>query len=499
MASLLRELVEPGAVRGASNVRRTRRPESLPGLRGQGLQSVGRVADGELSPGTTAPLPPSGDSSTRDTRIVADTLSNSVVIRDRADRMADYAELVAALDVEPEMIEIEATIIDLNTDRLRELGVNWRVQGDEAEGLFRRGSAADEDLVPGGDIARRGQGGVVSLVLGDSTRFLARIRALEAQGAARVVSKPHVMTLSNVEALLDTTSTFFVRVEGEEEVDLFDVSVGTTLRVTPHVFDDDGDGTRIRLRVNIEDGSTTDRLVDRIPVIERSTINTQALINEDESLLIGGLVREINAEGVSKVPVLGSIPGLGVLFRNTAQTSSRLERMFLITPRVNLRPARGLRYDVPVAAGREGDIIRSAPTRIEPALAGVASRDAARPLTQPLPSPLNRGNVHLVPPGQALVEELPPAPEPARERSLRERLGLERPDGARDRPPAIRAEEPIVPNEWIEVSPPAPAGGRWQEVRTAAPAARPVETAADVARPPSGRGAGDDGWQEIGR
>jgi len=496
VASLLRELIEPGAVRGGTTRSAHRRDEgSLDGLRGEGLQAIDRSADA-IAPATTAALPGAPDAgSTRDTRIVADTLSNSVVVRDRADRMDDYESLIASLDVEPEMIEIEATIIDLNTDRLRDLGIDWRLQGDDVDVAFGGGTGGVEGLVQGGDASPTSRGGAVSLVLGDSTRFLSRIRALEEQGAARVVSKPHVMTLSNVEALLDTTSTFFVRVEGQEEVDLFDVSVGTTLRVTPHVFES-VTGTRIKLRVSIEDGSTTDRSVDRIPVIERSTITTQALVDEDESLLIGGLVREIDSNSVSKVPVLGSLPIVGGLFRNTSQGSSRTERMFLITPRVNLRAREGLRYSVPYTSGDQADIIRSAPSRLDPALAGIAARDDARPLRAELPP--NGGDLQLVPDGQ--TRQISPGtrsrPLPSlRELSPRERLWLDSP--ARQAPRDIRmpASSDDEAGRWQEVAAPSAVTARVPSSDLLPPAVVPASMSRDAA----GDAADDDGWQEIGR
>lgn len=128
------------------------------------------------------------------------------------------------------------------------------------------------------------------------------------------MSSPQVVTLSNVEALFDNSQTFFVRVAGRNEVDLFNVSAGTQLRVTPHVFRDAAQ-TRIKLLVNVEDGNISNRQVDQIPVVERSTVNTQALIAEGESLLIGGMIREIT-NGVDKVPGLGHVPVLGAAFRN---------------------------------------------------------------------------------------------------------------------------------------------------------------------------------------
>ena len=72
--------------------------------------------------------------------------------------------------------------------------------------------------------------------------------------------------------------------------------------------------------------------MDAIPVIERSTIGTQALIDGDESLLVGGLVREFSNNNVDKVPLLGDLPLLGALFRKSGRSVSRMERLFLITP-----------------------------------------------------------------------------------------------------------------------------------------------------------------------
>lgn len=267
-------------------------------------------------------------------RIEADTRLNAIIVRDTPERMHHYEQLIGALDVEPQSLEIEATIIDVNTDKLRELGINWRWSKDDDEVLFGRGDDSDIRLRPNTVVTPSGRGGFASLVLGKNDRkFVARINALEAEGAARIVSSPQLLTLSNVEAIFETSSTFYVRIAGNEEVDLYNVSTGTSLRVTPHVFKDD-DQVRIKLLVTVEDGNLTTQQVDEIPIVERSAINTQALINAGESLLIGGMVRETKSEGVDKVPVLGDIPFIGNLFKSRTEGGQRMERMFLISPRL---------------------------------------------------------------------------------------------------------------------------------------------------------------------
>jgi type III secretion protein C len=273
-------------------------------------------------------------------KIQADPRLNAIIVRDTPNKFPKYKKLIESLDLEPQMLEIEATIIDINSDKLKELGINWRWKNNDDDVLFGNGSNSDIRLDTGTQITPVGKGGVVSFVIGDNAKFIGRLKALESTGAVNIVSRPHVLTLSNVEAILDTSSTFYVRLEGREEVDLFNVSVGTSLRVTPHVFLD-GDQERIKLLISIEDGQPTSNQVDNIPVVDRSTINTQALINAGESVLVGGMVREEKVDGSYKVPIIGDVPILGNLFKSNSQREARVERMFLISPRLTVQKIAG--------------------------------------------------------------------------------------------------------------------------------------------------------------
>ena len=362
VASILRGLVGARA-QGEQGSEVLLRP-SVPGLRGQGLSSQGAALHTGTSTSAGASASKTGDKSAdllvsalsrtaqnmaqnmatealaataqpdgAQVRIEADQRLNAVIVRDLAERLPRYEQLIASLDVEPQTLEIEATIIDVNTDRLRELGVNWRWANAGQDILLGNGTASDLALRNGQTVTPSGRGGVVSAVLGSAGQFVARISALQAEGAARIVSSPQVVTLSNVEAVFDNSSTFYVRVAGREQVDLFNVSAGTSLRVKPNVFRD-RESTRIKLNVVVEDGNLTTRQVDQIPVVERSTVNTQALITEGESLLIGGMVRDATSSGEDKVPGLGDLPLLGHLFKTKTSSTSRVERMFLITPRL---------------------------------------------------------------------------------------------------------------------------------------------------------------------
>ncbi|TCP34357.1 type III secretion system outer membrane ring subunit SctC [Sphingomonas sp. BK235] len=267
---------------------------------------------------------------------------NAVVVRDVPERMAAYDSLIRALDVEPQVVEVDATIIDIDTTKLRNLGINWRFGSGGFGALFGSGDADSDgrlNRIGGGrrgnvdNITPSAQGGAISAIIGNSREFIGRLNALERKNVARVVARPQVMTLSNVEALFDRTRTFYVRVAGRQEVDLFNVTAGTIMRVTPHVFRDH-DQTRIRVRVTIEDGAITSDRVDGLPVVDRASVTNQTMVQDGQSLLLGGMTVDEDSDVEYKIPLLGDIPVLGNLFKSRSRSRGRIERLFLISPRV---------------------------------------------------------------------------------------------------------------------------------------------------------------------
>lgn len=419
VASIVRSLVNSDSDERSGTSARSESllPAAVQGLRGQGLATLGTPNPSgpgyanETTLGTPLASEQTGVYSPQNpVRIQADSRLNAVIVRDVAERMSAYEELVRALDVEPQLLEIEAAIIDIDTNKARDLGINWRFDDGNGGVQFGRGPNApagleDSNLVRGNTSPKSVAGLVASTIIGDGDYFSARLNALETEGIARVVSRPQVVTLSNVEAVFQNTRDFYVRLAGERDVDLFNVSSGTTLRVTPHVTRDNNQ-TRIRMLVSIEDGSLTDASVDNIPVVRRSALNTQALIVEGQSLLLGGMTVQSDSTGTTRVPVLGSIPGLGALFKVQSRSSGRMERMFLITPRLApIGAARsttqaGLRYDAP-ASGFENAPLPSAPPlpteRKKPARAKTRAARQPVPATVPPAPPPASGTMQPIP------------------------------------------------------------------------------------------------------
>ncbi len=277
--------------------------------------------------------------------IHADPRSNSVLVRDRADRMAAHQSLIESLDTRPAVLEISASIIEISESALEDLGVDWRLHNSRVD--LQTGYGTNTQLANPGSldsvattanaaatIAATPTGGVLTAVIGGASRYLmARISALQQTNQAHITASPKVATLDNTEAVMDSKQNFYVPVAGYQSADLYNISAGVSLRVLPMVVSDGGT-SRIRLNIHIEDGQITDQMVGNLPVVNKSEINTQALINEGESLLIAGYSVDEQRKGVDAVPGLSKIPLLGALFRHDQTTGRRFQRLFLLTPRV---------------------------------------------------------------------------------------------------------------------------------------------------------------------
>jgi type III secretion protein C len=373
VATVLRELVGSGGADAFGGARERLISARQPGLRGQGLAGMGQQPppplgdytvpaqnndeDANTTSGTTPqPTTLRAISGQGDSRIVADNFRNAIIVRDTADRMPMYDDLIRQLDVAPQMVEIEATIIDVDKQKARSLGVNWfyRNRGITA-GFTSNGPnnvpSADgmKNALAGALLAGKngtalqqlaslfGGGGQIGAILGDPAHFIANVDALESDGVTHVVTHPQVITMNDTEAVIQSNQTVYVPVSGAYNSDLYNVVAGTTLRVTPHLVSENG-GLQIRLMVQIEDGNITYSPADsqnvQYPIVSNNAVNTQAVIRDGQGLLVGGLVQDSGGNTTQKIPVLGNIPVLGYLFKTVQKQRAHMERLFLITPRL---------------------------------------------------------------------------------------------------------------------------------------------------------------------
>lgn len=295
-----------------------------------------------VQPARPAPPPPTSASKRRQKfkpYIQADERNNAIIVFDRTVRIPLYEKIIEQLDTPAAQIEIEVSIIDVSADKLTDIGVDWQSSESDGNGNTTNLSFGDISSPTNGLSASfiDGNGQNFTTVLQNGGNFfLSRIRALASEGEATVLSQPSVLTHNNLEAILDHSTSFFVRLEGVETTSLQQITVGSFLQVTPQLVDEPILGQQsVQLDVRIEDGRILEDQVDDIPQIINTTINTTATIGAEASLLVGGYYYDQQTNFVNRVPYLSNIPVLGHLFRSKTRENGKTARLFLITPKVS--------------------------------------------------------------------------------------------------------------------------------------------------------------------
>src|SRR5690606_28680141 len=168
-----------------------------------------------------------------------------------------------------------AMIVDVNSDRVDELGVDWGARAGTSTFGYGNLNLAPSNGLP----LANGIGldpGTIGLSVGNA--LVARIRALQGRGDANILSQPSILTSDNLGALIDLSETFYIRTQGERVATVTPITVGTSLRVTPRHIDAGGND-RVELTVDIEDGSIQNEIqVDNLPTVRRSNISTLAVV-----------------------------------------------------------------------------------------------------------------------------------------------------------------------------------------------------------------------------
>ncbi|WP_051318862.1 type III secretion system outer membrane ring subunit SctC [Chitinimonas koreensis] len=285
-------------------------------------------------------------SAPRASRIAADVRLNAVVIRDSPGRREFYRRLIEELDAPQRLVEIEAMIVDIDRDKLTDIGAEFTLAG--RHGRYELGDAGRADTVLGS----------TTLLLNNFDRFYVRLRALEENGEAKVLARPAIMTMDNMSAVLDLSKTTYLKVVGERVADAKEITAGTMLRVTPRLIGE-GEDVQVQLVIDIEDGDIQDPDAKRdVPTVQRSTVSTQAIVDDNQSLVIGGYNVERFNRNNRKVPILGDIPLLGRLFQSDQSGNTRRERLFIITPRTidatqpGALAARAMEVAIPLGKGK---------------------------------------------------------------------------------------------------------------------------------------------------
>lgn len=262
----------------------------------------------------------------RSGEITIDARQNAIIVKDYRRNLALYESIIAKLDVPLELIEIQAAIINVS----KSCGLNVGVDGLHLKSSNRTIQFSNNGPVESG-FTNAANGLINGIVNGNE--FLTAINFLEKQNLSKVLARPSVITMNNLTALMDQNKTFYYEVKGQKSGDMYSISGSTALHVTPHLCTCGGKN-QIQLILDIKDESVDPGSSNTKPSTNSSSISTQALVYEGQSVLIGGYFAEDYVKGEKGIPLLKDIPLFGYLFKTSTRTKTISERLFLITPRL---------------------------------------------------------------------------------------------------------------------------------------------------------------------
>lgn len=335
-----------------------------------GIEQTLQAMLGQLSQNTTAPgrRASSDEEETEDqffrrlqqiSRPVVsiDQRTNSVIVRGTDSGILAVEKVVLQLDQPLRMVEIEVIIATAEVGVAEELGVALRgsataTAGADRSGAFDTGTSGtqvgngngtlfDSDglnalsLLP---VVAAPNAALASFVIGSAGNILqAQLNALEEDNKAQVLSAPRLVTLDNVTARITRAQDLFVQVDtgGDNGQSLAEIQTGLTLEITPSIVPStvENDESLVRLSINAVNSAPGAGVFGQIDVRSQE-VQTEVLVPNGATYVIGGLFDDDRREQKSGVPGLQDMPLLGWMFGNETSTNNLSETIFFITPKV---------------------------------------------------------------------------------------------------------------------------------------------------------------------
>ena len=271
------------------------------------------------------------------TVIRADETTNALVIIADPDTLNELESLVRQLDIRRSQVLIEAAIVEVGGDIDESLGLQWGYQGKQ-----RLEHNSD------GKIANDGGASVIGAaipplqfgsVLLRNSNFGVLIKALSSKSNINLMSTPSLMTLDNEESEfvvgkeVSFTTGSYQKNNGDTN-NPFKTSeckpVGLTLKVTPHI----GEGNTLRLEIEQEMSSLTQDSSGENPITSQRKLKTMVIVDDQETIVLGGILRDIVTRRTQKVPLLGNIPLFGLLFTNKQDVTEKQNLMLFLKPTI---------------------------------------------------------------------------------------------------------------------------------------------------------------------
>lgn len=273
--------------------------------------------------------------------VVAEQRTNTLILRDNPETINRLEELLKTLDAPTPQIYIQAAIAEISLTKDNATGIEWLWKNPNFYDTDTR-TATRFDLRQtvenpnyfdnAGE--RIGKGLPIGMGLGVGVltkRFDAVLHALTVEKDVNILSRPYLVTLDNKEAVIEVGDQIPYKVLNQYGITSYEFKAATIrLKVRAHINNDQTITIEVTPNADFENGQTP----DGIPIIAKRMANTTIIIRNQETIVIGGLMRETKSKTISRVPLLGAIPLIGTFFKNRSDQKVKTELVVFINPTI---------------------------------------------------------------------------------------------------------------------------------------------------------------------
>ena len=280
--------------------------------------------------------------------VTTDERTNTLLVQDTASKLVEVRQLVATLDIPVRQVLIESRIVIASNDFSRDLGVKFgwskRTTFNNGENVMAAGgtlnSITGNNIINPGfspdgllvDLPVIGATSSIGLAVGKIGSYMLNLEltAMEAEGQGEVISSPRVLTSNQKTAFIQSG----VEIPYQEATSSGATSVSfkdavLELKVTPQITPDD----RIIMDLDVKKDSVGEVYLG-VPSIDTNEVSTQVLVDNGETLVLGGIYEQEKIEEIDRVPFFGSLPLVDWMFKNTSITNDKAELLIFVTPKI---------------------------------------------------------------------------------------------------------------------------------------------------------------------
>ncbi|MBS4087441.1 type IV pilus secretin PilQ [Pseudomonas rustica] len=275
--------------------------------------------------------------------ITVDERTNNIIAYQTQDRLDELRRIVAQLDIPVRQVMIEARIVEANVDYDKSLGVrwggsiqnkgNWNASGVNGSSTTIGTPGSTSTNSPFVDMGTVGNtSGIGIAFITDNVLLDLELTAMEKTGNGEIVSQPKVVTSDKETAkILKGTEIPYQEASSSGATSVSFKEASLSLEVTPQITPDN----RIIMEVKVtKDEPDYLNKVQDVPPIKKNEVNAKVLVNDGETIVIGGVFSNTQSKVVDKVPFLGDVPYLGRLFRRDVVSEKKSELLVFLTPRI---------------------------------------------------------------------------------------------------------------------------------------------------------------------